>query len=112
MAKLFLNSLVKDYGKHHFFDRWGGTWHSYIPVNSREDRTIYIYYSTYTRKALLRENNPIHQKDRTESVFDDYFSRSRKDNCKLNHIKNWLKLFIDIQNKKYGSNQDYTTPVK
>ena len=26
------------------------------------------------RKALLRENNPIHQNDRTESVFDDYFS--------------------------------------
>ncbi len=76
----------------HFFNRWGGTWYSYIPVNSWEDR--------YTRKALLRENNPIHQKDRTESVFDDYFSCSRKDNCKLNHIKNWLKLFIDIQNKK------------
>ena len=38
------------------------------------------------RKALLRENNPIHQKDRTESVFDDYFSCSGKDNRKLNHI--------------------------
>jgi hypothetical protein len=99
VVELFLNSLVKDYGKHSLFHRWGGTWYSYMLVNSWEDRTLYIY-STYMRKALLRENNPIHQKDRTESVFDDYFSCSRKDNCKLNHIKNWLKLFIDIQNKK------------
>ena len=42
----------------------------------------------------------MHQKDRTESVFDDYFSCRRKDNCKLNHIKDLLKLLIDIQNKK------------
>ena len=83
------------------FSQMGSNMVSYMPVNSWEDRTLYIYiHSTYTRKALLRENNPIHQKDRTESVFDDYFSCSRKDNCKLNHIKNWLKLFIDIQDKK------------
>ena len=85
----------------HFFNRWGGTCYSYMLVNpEKKEHHIYIIHSTYIRKALLRENNPIHQKDRTESVFDDYFSCSRKDNCKLNHIKNWLKLFIDIQNKK------------
>jgi putative transposase len=35
-------------------------------------------------------------KDRTES-FDDYFL-CQKDNCKLQHIKNWFNLFVDIHN--------------
>jgi uncharacterized FlgJ-related protein len=36
-------------------------------------------------------------KDRTES-FDDYFPSIRKKNCKLKHVRNWLKLFKDIHN--------------
>jgi putative transposase len=37
-------------------------------------------------------------KDRTES-FDDYFpSIRKKKNCKLKHVRNWLKLFKDIHN--------------
>jgi hypothetical protein len=42
VVERFLNSLVKDYGKHSLH-RWGGTWYSYMLVNSWEDRTIYIY---------------------------------------------------------------------
>ena len=37
-------------------------------------------------------------KDRTES-FDDYFPCKRK-NCKLKHVTNWLKLFVDYHNKE------------
>ena len=38
-------------------------------------------------------------KDRTTESFDDYFPCKRK-NCKLKHVKNWLKLFVDYHNKE------------
>ena len=53
-------------------------------------------YIQYMRKVSHRKNNQ-HIKDRTES-FDDYFP-CRKDNCKLMHITNWLKLFVDMYNQ-------------
>lgn len=37
-------------------------------------------------------------KDRTES-FDDYFPCKLK-NCKLKHVRNWLRLFVDHHNKE------------
>ena len=37
-------------------------------------------------------------KDRTEH-FDYYYFPCRKDNCKLVHITNWLKLFVDMYNQ-------------
>ena len=37
-------------------------------------------------------------KDRTEN-FDDYFP-CKKNKCKLNHIKQWLKLFVYQHNKE------------
>jgi len=37
-------------------------------------------------------------KDRTE-CFDDYFP-CRIKNCKLGHVKNWLKMFADYHNKE------------
>ena len=37
-------------------------------------------------------------KDRTEG-FDDYFPCS-KEKCKLNHVRNWLNLFVKIHNKE------------
>jgi len=43
--------------------------------------------------------------DRNKEGLDDYFphKRRKKKNCKLKHIKNWLKLFvIDHHNKKIG----------
>ena len=39
----------------------------------------------------------LYMKDRTE-MFDDDFP-CRKDNCKLVHITNWLKLFVDMYNQ-------------
>ncbi len=37
-------------------------------------------------------------KDRTE-CFDDYFP-CRKKKCKLEHVKNWLDLFVDHHNRE------------
>jgi hypothetical protein len=38
-------------------------------------------------------------KDRTTECFDNYFPCKRK-KCKLKHVKNWLKLFVDFHNKE------------
>ena len=36
-------------------------------------------------------------KDRTKECFDDYFPCIKK-KCKLEHVKNWLNLFVDHHN--------------
>ncbi len=48
-------------------------------------------------------------KDRTE-CFDDYFP-CRKDNCKLNHVINWLRLFVDVHNEAIKSRKG-TEPTR
>ena len=30
-------------------------------------------------------------------MFDDYFP-CQKDNCTLEHVRNWLNLFVDVHN--------------
>jgi hypothetical protein len=51
VTEIFLNSLVKNYGKHSLStDR--GTWYIHTLVNSWEDRTSYIHL-TYGKKASL-----------------------------------------------------------
>ena len=47
-------------------------------------------------------------KDRTE-YFDDYFP-CKKDKCRLNHIRQWLKLFVYQHNKEIISK--LTEPFK
>ena len=36
-------------------------------------------------------------KDRTES-FDDYYPCNNKQNCDLQHVYNWIRLFIYLYN--------------
>jgi putative transposase len=38
-------------------------------------------------------------KDRTEN-FDDYYPCNNKQNCDLQHVYNWIKLFIYLYNAK------------
>ena len=53
-------------------------------------------HSVY-EKSIIIERTIQYIKDRTE-MFDDYFP-CRKDYCKLVHITNWLKLFVDTYNQ-------------
>ena len=46
----------------------------------------------------MKENHTVYQKDRTERV-DDYFP-CRLKNCKLEHVRNWLNLFVKFHNKE------------
>ena len=38
-------------------------------------------------------------KDRTES-FDDYYPCNNKQNCDLEHVYNWIRLFIYLYNAR------------
>ena len=53
----------------------------------------FIYHM---RKSIV-ERTIQHVKDRTES-FDDYFPCRKERSCKLEHISNWFRMFIDIHN--------------
>ena len=53
-------------------------------------------HSPYEKSMIERTMQYV--KDRTE-CFDDYFPcRTRK--CKLEHVRNWLNLFVDYHNKE------------
>jgi hypothetical protein len=64
VAERFLNSLVKDYGKHSLSTDGGGTWYSYTLVNSWEGRTsssIIFILLTYEKKATSLCRNIYYQ---------------------------------------------------
>ena len=53
-------------------------------------------HSAY-EKSIIIERTIQYIKDRTE-CFDEYFP-CQKDNCTLEHVRNWLKLFADTYNQ-------------
>jgi len=91
VAERFISSLINRYGKHPISTD-GGTWYPqacrFLKVNHRIHSTL--------EKSLI-ERTMQYIKDRTEG-FDDYFPCKKK-KCKLNHVKQWLNLFIDEHNK-------------
>ncbi|HET6590716.1 MAG TPA: DDE-type integrase/transposase/recombinase [Candidatus Nitrosocosmicus sp.] len=82
VAERFLHGL-EDYGKHPVSTD-GGTWYPRACQFLKLDHHI---HSSYEKSLIERKIQYI--KDRTES-FDDYFP-CRKQNCKLEHVKQWIK---------------------
>jgi putative transposase len=91
VAERFLLTLVKDHGKH-LVSTDGGTWY---PQACRFLKLSHHIHSPLEKSLIERTMQYI--KDRTES-FDDYFP-CKKENCNLNHVKNWLNLFVFMYNK-------------
>ena len=85
VAERFLSGLVKIYGKHPVSTD-GGTWYPQACEFIKIDHHIH----SSLEKSLI-ERTVQYIKDRTE-CFDDYFP-CRKQNCKLEHIKKWLKVY-------------------
>ena len=83
--------LAKRYGKRPVSTD-GGTWYPQACTFLGLENHI---HSSYEKSIIERTIQYI--KDRTES-FDDYFP-CRKNNCKLEHVKRWLNLFIDVHNE-------------
>ena len=77
------------------FNRDGGTW--YPPQVCKFLKVEHHIHSPFEKSIIERIVQYI--KDRTTESFNDYIP-CKKDKCKLNHIKNWLNLFVDYHNKE------------
>ena len=91
VAKQFLQSLIIKYGKHSVYSD-GGTW--YPEACKVLDVKHYIH--TPLEKSLI-ERVMQYFKDRTES-FDDYYPCRKDDDCNINHVYNWIELFVSLYN--------------
>ncbi|MDN5868046.1 MAG: hypothetical protein L0H55_11715 [Candidatus Nitrosocosmicus sp.] len=92
VAERFLSNIRRDYGKHPVSTD-GGTWY---PQACRFLKLRHHLHSPFEKSRIERKIQYI--KYRTES-FGDYFP-CRKENCKLNHVINWMNLFVNYHNKK------------
>jgi putative transposase len=95
VAENFIRSLVSKYGRHIVYTD-GGTWYpqacNFLHLKHRLHSLL--------EKSLI-ERVMQYFKDRTES-FDDYYpcNNNKKRNCNLQHVYNWIKLFIYLYNAK------------
>ena len=95
VTERFLSKIVKKHGQHPVSTD-GGTWY---PQSCRFLKLKHHLHSSYEKSIIERTMQYI--KDRTE-CFDDYFP-CKKIKCRLNHIKQWLKLFVYEHNKEIMS---------
>jgi putative transposase len=92
VAERFLSHVVNKYGLHQVSSD-GGTWY---PQACKFLKLRHHLHSSFEKSIIERTIQYI--KDRTES-FDDYFP-CKKNKCKLNHIKQWLKLLVYQHDKE------------
>ncbi len=92
VAERVLSEVVNKYGLHSVSSD-GGTWY---PQACKFMKLKHRIHSFYEKNIIERTMQYV--KDRTE-CFDDYFP-CKKNKCKLNHIKQWFKLFIYEYNKE------------
>ncbi|HET7644658.1 MAG TPA: DDE-type integrase/transposase/recombinase [Nitrososphaeraceae archaeon] len=95
VAENFLRSLVESYVKHVVYTD-GGTW--YPQACNFLHLKHHLHFSL--EKSLI-ERIIQYFKDRTES-FDDYYPciNNKKRDCNLQHVYNWIKLFVYLYNAK------------
>ncbi len=92
VAERFISGVIKNHGNHPVSTD-GGTWY---PQACRFLKLKHHIHSSFEKSLIERTMQYI--KDRTES-FDDYFP-CRLKNCKLNHVRNWLNLFVNYHNEE------------
>ena len=96
IAERFLSKVVKEYGLNSVSSD-GGTW--YPPQACKFLKLFHHIHPHYEKNIIERTMQYI--KDRTEN-FDDYFP-CKKNKCKLNHIRQWFKLFVYEHNHEIMS---------
>jgi putative transposase len=92
VAERILFQVISMYGKHQVSSD-GGTWY---PQACKFLNLHHHLHSSIEKSMIERTIQYI--KDRTE-CFDDYFP-CKKIKCRLNHIKQWLKLFVYQHNQE------------
>ncbi len=97
VAERFISDVVEEHGEQPVSTKdGGGTW--YPSQLCRFLKLTHHIHSSYEKNIIERTMQYI--KDRTEECFDDYFPCNRKNKCKLEHVKNWLNLFVDYHNRE------------
>ena len=96
VAEKFISSLVEKYGRHTVYTD-DGTWY---PPQACNFLNLKHRLHSHLEKSLI-ERVMQYFKDRTES-FDDYYPciNNKKRNCNLQHVYNWIKLFVYLYNTK------------
>ncbi len=89
----FLSLVLDKYGLHQVSSDDDGTWY---PQACKFLKLNHHLHSSFEKSIIERTIQYI--KDRIDN-FDDYFP-CKKNKCKLNHIKQWLKLFVYQHNKE------------
>ena len=72
---------------------------TWIPPQACQFLKLKHHLHSPFEKSIIIERTIQYIKDRTEEGFDDYFP-CRKKNCKLKHVKQWVKLFADYYNRE------------
>ena len=91
VARQFLQSLIVKYGKHIVYsDR--GTWYP----EACKVLKVKDYIHSSPEKSLI-ERVMQYFKDRTE-CFDDYYPCRKDDDCNMDHVYNWIELFVSMYN--------------
>ncbi len=91
VAENFLISLVEKYGIHTVYTD-GGTWY---PQACRFLHLKHRLHSSFEKSLIERVMQ--YFKDRTES-FDDYYPCRKDDDCNIDHVYNWIELFVSMYN--------------
>jgi len=93
VAERFLSRVLDKYGLHQVSSDGDGNWY---PQACKFLKLNHHLHSSFGKSIIERTIQYI--KDRTDN-FDDYFP-CKKNKCKLNHVKQWLKLFVYQHNKE------------
>ena len=94
-SRKFHRILVDKYGKHTVYTD-GGTWYPQVCTFLHLKHGLHSHLD----KSLI-ERVMQYFKDRTECL-DDYYScvSIKRRNCNLQHVYNWIKLFVYLYNSK------------
>ncbi len=95
VAERFISDGVEEYGEHPVSTD-GGTW--YPPQTCRFLKLDHHFHFSYEKSVIIGRTMQ-YIKDRTIECFNDYFP-CRKKKCKLEHVRNWLNLFVGYHNKE------------
>jgi putative transposase len=93
VAENFIRSLVDKYGRHTVYtdgDIWYPQACTFLHLKHRLHSPL--------EKSLMERVNQ-YFKDRIESL-DDYYPCNNRQNCDLEHVYNWIKLFVYLYNAK------------
>lgn len=112
VAEQFLQELIKKYGKylsplmvvvvhgiHKHVDFW-----NYV---------IILTHSYYYEKNIIIERTIQYIKDRTGQNWNVWWLfPCQKDNCTLEHVRNWFNLFVEVYNNSMTIFAKWTEPVE